>query len=140
MMYYVRINASEGIDVNKSSRSKECMPCHYWYFLDNGCRYEPELYNGCHNILMMVYELKDIAILNIKCVDYWCIIWNMNGSDAINRVYNSKIWSLVRTKHSLKWLKKEHLEEHILEIFILVLSVDGTENHGESLTLSCIML
>ena len=56
---------------------------------------------------MMVYELKDIAILNIKCVDYWCIIWNMNGSDTINRVYNSKIWSLMRTKHSLKTFIKE---------------------------------
>ena len=40
---------------------------------------------------MMVYELRDIATLNIKDVDYQCIIWNMNRSDAINRLNNSKL-------------------------------------------------
>ena len=33
MLYFDRINASEGIDVNKTSKSKECDICHYWYFL-----------------------------------------------------------------------------------------------------------
>ena len=31
-----RINVSEGIDVNKTSGSKECDICHYWYVLDKG--------------------------------------------------------------------------------------------------------
>ena len=31
-MYYDRMDDSERIDVTKSSRSKECMLCHYWYF------------------------------------------------------------------------------------------------------------
>ena len=29
MWQYERINVSEGIDVNKTSSSKECMLCHY---------------------------------------------------------------------------------------------------------------
>ena len=29
---YDRINASEGIDINKKNVSKECDICHYWYF------------------------------------------------------------------------------------------------------------
>ena len=33
MLYYDRIDVSEGIDVNKTSASKECDVCHYWYFL-----------------------------------------------------------------------------------------------------------
>ena len=33
MLYFDRIN-SEGIDVNKTSASKECDICHYWYFLN----------------------------------------------------------------------------------------------------------
>ena len=41
---------------------------------------------------MMVYELKDIAILNIKCVDYWCIIWNMGKSNAVNRLNNYELY------------------------------------------------
>ena len=32
MLYYNRINVSEGIDINKTSASKECDICHYWYF------------------------------------------------------------------------------------------------------------
>ena len=33
MLYFDRINISEGTDVNKTSKSKECDICHYWYFL-----------------------------------------------------------------------------------------------------------
>ena len=81
---------SKGIDAKKSRRSKECMPC-YCYFVDTDYRYEREVCNGCHYISMMVYELRDIATLNIKDVDYQYIIWNMNRSDAINRLNNSKL-------------------------------------------------
>ena len=32
MIYYDKNDISEGIDVNKTSASKECDDCHYWYF------------------------------------------------------------------------------------------------------------
>ena len=64
---------------------------HLWYFLDTGNRYEPEVCIDCRDILTMVYEPKDVAILNIKGVDYRCIIWNMSKSNAINRLNNSKL-------------------------------------------------
>ena len=64
---------------------------HYWYFLDTGYRYEPEGCNGRLNISMMFYVLKDIAVLKKNNVDYWCIIWNMSRSDAVNRLNNSKL-------------------------------------------------
>ena len=35
MLHYDRIDISEGIDINKTSASKESDICHYWYFLDN---------------------------------------------------------------------------------------------------------
>ena len=31
MLYYDRIDISEGIDFAKSNNSKECMICHYWF-------------------------------------------------------------------------------------------------------------
>ena len=34
MLYFDRIDVSEGIDVNKKSKSKECDVCHYWYSLN----------------------------------------------------------------------------------------------------------
>ena len=32
MLYYDKIDVSEGIDVNKTSASKECDICDYWCF------------------------------------------------------------------------------------------------------------
>ena len=34
MLYYDKSNVSEGIDLIVSSTSRECIICHYWYFLD----------------------------------------------------------------------------------------------------------
>ena len=34
MLYYDRNYFSESIDINKTSASKECDICHYWYFLN----------------------------------------------------------------------------------------------------------
>ena len=32
MLHYDRTDVSEGIGVNKTSESKTCDICHYWYF------------------------------------------------------------------------------------------------------------
>ena len=46
MLEYDKIDISEGIDVNKTSPSKECDICHYLYFKDISFNYEPHLCNG----------------------------------------------------------------------------------------------
>ena len=40
---------------------------------------------------MMAFELENIAILNIKGIDYRCVIRNMTRNDAINRLNNSEL-------------------------------------------------
>ena len=70
MVYYDRINVSEGIDVNKRSESKECDICHYWYFLNRGFKFQSYIWNICQDLLTMPMNLKDIYVLNIKNVDY----------------------------------------------------------------------
>ena len=89
MLQYEKINASKGIDVNKTSLSKECMLCHYWYFKDVGFKFEPHVCNKCHDVLMTAYELKNIAILNVKGVDFRCILWGISRDEAVNRLNNS---------------------------------------------------
>ena len=37
ILYFDRIDVSEGI--NKTSASKECYTCHYWYFLNKGFKF-----------------------------------------------------------------------------------------------------
>ena len=45
MLEYDRIDILEGIDVNKTSESKECDIWHYWYSKDIGFKYELYLCN-----------------------------------------------------------------------------------------------
>ena len=63
MLYFHRTDISEGIDVNKTSKSKECDICYYWYFLNNHFKFQPNVCSGCHNLLIMSMNLSDIAII-----------------------------------------------------------------------------
>ena len=38
---------------------------------------------------MTAYELKNIAILNVKRVDFRCILWGISRDEAVNRLNNS---------------------------------------------------
>ena len=69
---------------------------------------------------MTAYESKNIAILNIKAVDFRSIVWGISRDEAVNRLNNSVFEGL--------------LEEHILETFILDLMKRGTESHGKNLS------
>ena len=53
MLYFDRIKVSEGNDVNKTSASKEYYICHYWYFLKYSFKFQPNVCNRCHDLLMM---------------------------------------------------------------------------------------
>ena len=89
MLQYDGIDVSEGIDIIKTSESKECMLCHYWYFKDFGYKFQPYISNGCHAVPMMAYELKNIAIINAKGIDYRCILWGTSKNDVVDRLNNS---------------------------------------------------
>ena len=56
MLYFEWIDVPEGIDVNKTSASREYDTCHYWYFLNY------IVCNRCYYLLMMSMNLSDIAI------------------------------------------------------------------------------
>ena len=66
MLQYEKIDVSEGIDINKTCLSKECELCHYWFFKAVASKFEEHVWNGCHNLLTMVYSLKNIVILSGK--------------------------------------------------------------------------
>ena len=86
MLYCDRID--EGIDVNKTSESKECDVCHYWYFLDKWFKFQPDVCNGCHDVLMISMNLSDIVFLNVFDVDYRCIISGIRRSEAVSLLQN----------------------------------------------------
>ena len=64
MLYYDRIDISEGIDLTKSNESKERMICHYWCF-DHGFKFQDHVCNDCRD-LMLCLNISDIAIITVK--------------------------------------------------------------------------
>ena len=91
MLHFHRIVVSEGIDVNKTSATKECNICLYWYFLNFSFKFQQNVGNRCHDLLMMSMNLSDIAILNIKGSAYRCIITLINKNDATNLMKNADL-------------------------------------------------
>ena len=91
MLYSERINVSKGINVNKTSESKECDIFLYWYFLNKSFRFQPNVCSRSHDLLMMLMKLSDITISNIKIDDYRCIISGISKSEAINLMQNAEL-------------------------------------------------
>ena len=89
MLQNEEIDVLERIETNETNASKECMLCHYWYFKDAGFKFEPHVCNKYHDVLMTAYEIKNIAILNEKGVDFRCILWGISRDEAVIRLNNS---------------------------------------------------
>ena len=66
MSVYEKIDISDGIDVDMSDKSKECMLCHYWYFFDKNFSYGPYLCDEYYNMMQKCNKLQNIAIFHVK--------------------------------------------------------------------------
>ena len=84
MLEYDRTVISEGIDVNKTSLSKECDIWHYWYFKDIGFKCEKYLMQKAMNF-------NNVAFVYVKGSAFRIRFWNMSKDDAINIIYGSNL-------------------------------------------------
>ena len=91
MLEYDRIDISEGIDIDKTNKSKEYNICHYWYCLDKKFNYEKYLCNGCHDLMQKAMSFNDVAIVSIIGNDYRIHFWYMSKNDAIALITNSSL-------------------------------------------------
>ena len=91
MLEYERIDISEGIDIDRTNKSIECMLCHYWYFLDNKFSYGPYLCDGCYNIMQKSNNLKNIAIVHVKKSVYIIYFLYMSKRKAKILITNSNL-------------------------------------------------
>ena len=82
MSYYNRIYLSEGIDIDI---------CYYWYFLDKGFTFRPNVCIGGHDALIMSLNRNDVATLNINGADYFCIITGISKNYG-NVKINFNVW------------------------------------------------
>ena len=74
----------EKVDVDKTKALKECIICHYHYFLDKGFQFQPDFCNECHDALMMSVNFDENG------ADYQCIINRISKKEAIIRVKKMK--------------------------------------------------
>ena len=90
MLEYNSIDISEVIDINKTNASKECVICHYQYFLSKNFNYEPYLCNDCHDLMQKVKNFN-VAIASIKGSDYRIHLLYTNKYDAGSIINNSNL-------------------------------------------------
>ena len=77
MLHRDGIDLREGIDYTKNNNSKECIICHYWFFIHR-FKFQDSVCNRCHDLTMLYVNFSDIDIIAVK---------NVNGiskSEAIN--------------------------------------------------------
>ena len=87
-MQYKKNTDDEGIHVNKTSGSKECELCHYWFFKDVGFKFERHFCNRCHDLLTMTHSLKNIAILSAKGATFRCLLMGISKNEALKKLNN----------------------------------------------------
>ena len=87
MLWYRKIDVSKGIDINKTSISKECELCHYWYYKDVGFKFEENMFViKCRHLLRMAQSLKNIAILSTRGNTFRCIFMGISKNEGLRRL------------------------------------------------------
>ena len=86
MLYYDKIDINEGNDLAKSNNSKEYSISHYFCF-NHGFKFQDYACNGFDDLSMLCLNIRDIAIITVKNVDYCFIMYN-SKSEAINLLEN----------------------------------------------------
>ena len=66
MLHYDRTDVSEGSDINKTSLSKECIICHYWYVLDKGFRFFNQLPVTAVRMYWSLFTLAALQFYGIR--------------------------------------------------------------------------
>ena len=84
MLYYDRIDIRP--DITKNNNNKECIICNFWVF-NHSFKFQDFACNGCHDLAILITNIRIIAIMAIKIVYCCCIIHN-SKSEAINILKN----------------------------------------------------
>ena len=85
MLYYDRIDISEGFDPTKSKVSFATIG----FLIMDLNLIQDSVCNGCLDLTNLCLTINDIAIITVKNFDYRCIIHKTNKSEALNLLKNS---------------------------------------------------
>ena len=79
MIQFDRIEDSEGIDLGKTDKSKECKICHYNY-CDNGFKSDLKICNRCD---WGIKSFGDFGIIHVNDFSYRFFMFGMTEEDVI---------------------------------------------------------
>ena len=82
MLKYDKIDITEGIGLDKTNKSRECMFCHYWYFINKNFSYGPFTCDDCYNMVQRSTDFKNIAIVHVKKTVYRVYFKDISKSKA----------------------------------------------------------
>ena len=85
--YYNGIDKSRANDLAESNNNKEFMIFLYWFF-NHRFNFQDCVCNGCHGLTMVSVNIRDIATITVKSVNY-CLIHSISKPEAIKLLENS---------------------------------------------------
>ena len=91
MLFLIELTFAKELMLIKQVYQRSMIFFHYWYFLNNSFKFQPNACNRCHDLLMMSINLDNNAILNIRWSDYCCIISLTSKNKGINSKQNADL-------------------------------------------------
>ena len=58
--------------------------CHNWCLLDQGFSFQPGVFNGCHDVLLMPLNINSISVLDIHGFDYCFVINGIRKTEVVS--------------------------------------------------------
>ena len=74
----------EGIDINKTGDTRVCIICHYRYLLRIDFRFQPKVWDGCHDVTQKCMSLDDAVIVTVKGHGYKTNFWLITKNEAVD--------------------------------------------------------
>ena len=85
------INVSGGTVVNKTSESKECDICHYWYVLDKGFQDKIQIVKRLRGLAVNISIRQHMELFQMRVQNEWEAIFSLFITD---QYYTSKMFLL----------------------------------------------
>ena len=109
MLYCNGIGVSEGIDINETSALKEFDICHNMYFSGKVFNFQPDVFNGCHDVLIISMKLSNVAVLNIYVETKL-----LHCCKFITKVlFKRTKWNTIKAKNLLSLVKHKTCKHHL---------------------------
>ena len=83
-------------------------------FKDKGFQTQLNVCNGCHDLLMITVDVKDIAILKIQGVGYRFTINEINKNEGLNLLQNADLTKISGTLQKIKELLNKYKNRKII--------------------------